>query len=279
MKKMDIFCKSPSSTAICSSLDHRSMVRHHYHSAPSTPKLTTPIFAPCSSSHDLIPFNPSDNLRRRSTSAVAVTDLYKKPSASDKPKQSTTTSDLLLRRRSSADVADLLRLRHRRHRSHSESSAHLLNHDAPAAAPPPYSNWVSGSAPPDQQTRNKIKLKRSSVYDYAPVREIERRHSSASVDPTHEPKRTGLIGWVRSDSYRKHDAVSEITPAQQAENNNHNNAQLVKSQDCPPVLKSSSSDHPPSDVQVKKQSISKLLHFSLQILRFYDSIIIIRWWS
>ncbi|CAN1847062.1 Protein SODIUM POTASSIUM ROOT DEFECTIVE 3 [Linum perenne] len=118
MKKMEIFCKSPSSTAICSSLDHRSMVRHHYSSTPSTPK--TPIFTPCSS-NDLLPFHPSDNLRRRSTT-VALADLYRKSSASDNPKQSTP------RRRSAADIADLLRLRHRHSRS--GSSAHL---DCPLA--------------------------------------------------------------------------------------------------------------------------------------------------
>ncbi|CAN1847061.1 Protein SODIUM POTASSIUM ROOT DEFECTIVE 2 [Linum perenne] len=185
---MEIFCKSPSSTAICSSLDHRSMVRHHYSSTPSTPK--TPIFTPCSS-NDLLPFHPSDNLRRRSTT-VALADLYRKSSASDNPKQSTP------RRRSAADIADLLRLRHRHSRS--GSSAHLLNHDPPAAA-----------AESDQQNRNKMKLK-SSVYDYAPIREIERRHSSAAATSGDRVKRTELIGWVRSDSSDKNGAVSEIVP-------------------------------------------------------------------
>ncbi|CAN1283080.1 Protein SODIUM POTASSIUM ROOT DEFECTIVE 1 [Linum perenne] len=205
MKKMEIFCKSPSSTAICSSLDHRSMVRHHYSSTPSTPK--TPIFTPCSS-NDLLPFHPSDNLRRRSTT-VALADLYRKSSASDNPKQSTP------RRRSAADIADLLRLRHRHSRS--GSSAHLLNHDPPEAA---------AAAESDQQNRNKMKLK-SSVYDYAPIREIERRHSSAAATSGDRIKRTELIGWVRPDSSDKNGVVSEIVP--------------VKSQDCPLALNSSSS--------------------------------------
>ncbi|GER29404.1 heavy metal transport/detoxification superfamily protein [Striga asiatica] len=77
MKSIDFFCASPASTAICSSIDHRTNV------------------APCLSSN--------------------------KPSH-DKPRKSFThKSDKLLRRKSSADVEDLVKLR--------ASSRYLLSDD------------------------------------------------------------------------------------------------------------------------------------------------------
>lgn len=88
MKGMDIFCASPASTAICSSVDHRSMVRsgHHRHRNPKLP------YAPCSSQQPIIPrpydyHHQYDEKRRKSTSS--------------KPGD--------LRRKSSADITDLKR--------------------------------------------------------------------------------------------------------------------------------------------------------------------------
>ncbi|KAG8644506.1 hypothetical protein MANES_11G135800v8 [Manihot esculenta] len=77
MKRMDFFCSSPASTAICSSLDHRSMVRSG---------TTRPIdyrrsksYAPCSSHH--LPFNPKPYYEKnRKSSANEQDDLRRKSS-------------------------------------------------------------------------------------------------------------------------------------------------------------------------------------------------------
>ncbi|PHT68743.1 hypothetical protein T459_28230 [Capsicum annuum] len=91
MKSIDLFCASPASTAICSSMDQRTMVRHGIRHQidrkidrlgdPRTPKIKTPI--PCSS-HQL-PFDPKNYYHQK---------IQK-------------SQDGKLRRKSSADVADL----------------------------------------------------------------------------------------------------------------------------------------------------------------------------
>ncbi|PIN23952.1 Copper chaperone [Handroanthus impetiginosus] len=92
MKSIDLFCASPASTAICSSMDQRAMVRHgmrtidrqiHRLSGDSSATRRSNA-APCSSQ---LPFDPSK-------------PFYHKPR---KSKQSTE----ILRRKSSADVDDL----------------------------------------------------------------------------------------------------------------------------------------------------------------------------
>ncbi|KAM3202395.1 protein SODIUM POTASSIUM ROOT DEFECTIVE 2 [Capsicum annuum] len=91
MKSIDLFCASPASTAICSSMDQRTMVRHGIRHQidrkidrlgdPRTPKIKTPI--PCSS-HQL-PFDPKNYYHQKNQKS----------------------QDGKLRRKSSADVADL----------------------------------------------------------------------------------------------------------------------------------------------------------------------------
>ncbi|XVF46461.1 hypothetical protein PTKIN_Ptkin03bG0028300 [Pterospermum kingtungense] len=81
MKRMDLFCASPASTAICSSLDHRSMVRRG--PRPIDRQNSKP-YAPCSSELPVIP-RPSYHEKSRKSSA--------KPSD--------------VRRKSSADIHDL----------------------------------------------------------------------------------------------------------------------------------------------------------------------------
>lgn len=92
MKSIDLFCASPASTAICSSMDQRTMVRHATRHQidrkierlgdPRTPKIKTPI--PCSS-HQL-PFDPKNYYHHQK----------------DRKRH-----DEKLRRKSSADVTDL----------------------------------------------------------------------------------------------------------------------------------------------------------------------------
>ncbi|CAN4118991.1 unnamed protein product [Withania somnifera] len=106
MKPIDLFCASPASTAICSSMDQRTMVRHGIRHQidhkmdqlghRSTPKIKTPI--PCSS-HQL-PFDSKNNYYH-----------YQK----DRKRH-----DKRLRQKSSADVTDI-----------GGSSRYLLSDSAP----------------------------------------------------------------------------------------------------------------------------------------------------
>ncbi|MCD7453448.1 hypothetical protein HAX54_020919 [Datura stramonium] len=109
MKSIDLFCASPASTAICSSMDQRSMVRRGIRhqidrkidrlgDRSTTPKIKSP--APCSS-HQL-PIDPKNYYHHR------------KSSSSTKPSDQ-------LRRKSSADVTDLA----------GGSSRHLLSDTTP----------------------------------------------------------------------------------------------------------------------------------------------------
>lgn len=108
MKGMDFFCASPASTAICSSLDHHSMVRRgHRHIDRQNSK---PYAPPCSSELPLIPrpYNHNDQKSRRKSSV--------KPSD--------------VRRKSSADIHDL--------KSPTGSSRYLLSDT-------PFIDWLSES--------------------------------------------------------------------------------------------------------------------------------------
>lgn len=90
MKSIDLFCASPASTAICTSLDHRAIVRpldRHRLGGGVTPRATRPYNnPPCSSQ---LPFDPSRPFR--------------KPAASAKQPD-------LIRRKSSADAEDVSRI-------------------------------------------------------------------------------------------------------------------------------------------------------------------------
>ncbi|XP_022753845.1 protein SODIUM POTASSIUM ROOT DEFECTIVE 2-like [Durio zibethinus] len=76
MKGMDLFCVSSASTAICSSVDHRSMV-HRGH-RPIGRQNSKP-YAPCSSQLPIIP-RPCHNGKRRKSS-VKPSDVLRKSSA------------------------------------------------------------------------------------------------------------------------------------------------------------------------------------------------------
>lgn len=78
MKGMDLFCASPASTAICSSIDHRSMVRRgHRPIDRHNPK----PYAPCSSQLPIIPKPYSHHEESRKSSAKQ-SDVRRKSSAS-----------------------------------------------------------------------------------------------------------------------------------------------------------------------------------------------------
>ncbi|KAE8670463.1 hypothetical protein F3Y22_tig00112131pilonHSYRG00072 [Hibiscus syriacus] len=76
MKRMDFFCASQASTAICSSLDHRSMVRRGHR--PIDRQRSKP-YAPCSSELPIIPGLPHHEKSRKSS--VKPSDVRRKNSA------------------------------------------------------------------------------------------------------------------------------------------------------------------------------------------------------
>ncbi|XP_042068177.1 protein SODIUM POTASSIUM ROOT DEFECTIVE 2-like isoform X1 [Salvia splendens] len=90
MKSIEVFCASPASTAICSSTDHRTIIRHgmrSVHRLGETPRSRRSNAAPCSSH---LPFEPStksakdgDVLRRKSSADVY--DLASRRHLSNKP--------------------------------------------------------------------------------------------------------------------------------------------------------------------------------------------------
>ncbi|KAI3450455.1 hypothetical protein Pfo_007120 [Paulownia fortunei] len=91
MKSIDLFCASPASTAICSSMDHRAIVRHgmrsidrQIHHLGDTPRSRTNA-APCSSQLPIDPSRPFYHKGRKTTAKQTE----------------------ILRRKSSADVDDL----------------------------------------------------------------------------------------------------------------------------------------------------------------------------
>ncbi|KAF8039887.1 hypothetical protein BT93_B2184 [Corymbia citriodora subsp. variegata] len=151
MKRMDLFCASPASTAICTSLDQRSMVRHgatraidrhshrHHHQLRDRRKhhlITGHV--PCSS-HQL-PFTPRPY--------------------SEKPRKSTGSSSAKLitsgdhheyfRRKSSADVYDLAS-------GTPHGSARYLLSDKPFVDWVSESGQVSSALVPVPQADNKTK--------------------------------------------------------------------------------------------------------------------------
>ncbi|KAA8543930.1 hypothetical protein F0562_021893 [Nyssa sinensis] len=87
MKRIDLFCASPASTAICSSMDHRSMVRHgtrpidrhsHHHTGDHRRKGRPPV--PCSS----LPIDPKRYYQKSQKSSIKQGhDLPRKSSAHD----------------------------------------------------------------------------------------------------------------------------------------------------------------------------------------------------
>ncbi|OMO67660.1 hypothetical protein CCACVL1_20403 [Corchorus capsularis] len=79
MKGMDLFCASPASTAICSSIDHRSMVRRGHR--PIDRQNSKPYYAPCSSSSSQLPIIPRPYHEKSRKSSVKPSDLRRKSSA------------------------------------------------------------------------------------------------------------------------------------------------------------------------------------------------------
>ncbi|KAH6814102.1 hypothetical protein C2S51_023120 [Perilla frutescens var. frutescens] len=128
MKSIEVFCASPASTAICSSTDHRAIIRHgirsidrHVHRLGETPRArdrtrTRTNAAPCSSH---VPINPS----RKTTTTAAAAANKKHPD--------------ILRRKSSADVHDLAAGRH-------GSSRYLLTDQ-------PFFDFVSSDSQPEKR--------------------------------------------------------------------------------------------------------------------------------
>ncbi|KAG5253662.1 protein SODIUM POTASSIUM ROOT DEFECTIVE [Salix suchowensis] len=84
MKMIDLFCASPASTAICSSLDHRSIVRHGTR--------------PCSSE---LPASPCSPCSRKSSARQR--DLSRKSSAEDSRSVISSVTRSFSRRKSSAE--------------------------------------------------------------------------------------------------------------------------------------------------------------------------------
>ncbi|KAK8707710.1 hypothetical protein V6N13_058763 [Hibiscus sabdariffa] len=76
MKRMDFFCASQASTAICSSLDHRSMVRPGHRSID---RQHSKSYAPCSSELPISPGLPHREKSRKSS--VKPSDVRRKSSA------------------------------------------------------------------------------------------------------------------------------------------------------------------------------------------------------
>ncbi|MBA0565081.1 hypothetical protein Golob_009973, partial [Gossypium lobatum] len=75
MKGMDLFCASQASTAICSSVDHRSMVRHGHRRID---RQNSKPYAPCSSQ---LPIIPRPYHEKSSKNSVKPSDVRRKSSA------------------------------------------------------------------------------------------------------------------------------------------------------------------------------------------------------
>ncbi|KAJ9698318.1 hypothetical protein PVL29_007413 [Vitis rotundifolia] len=85
MKGVDLFCASPASTAICSSMDQRSMVRrgtrpiNHHNPYLSDRRRSRPLVpVPCSSQ---LPISPTLHHQKSRKSSAKQTDLSRKRSA------------------------------------------------------------------------------------------------------------------------------------------------------------------------------------------------------
>ncbi|GFZ17972.1 chloroplast-targeted copper chaperone protein [Actinidia rufa] len=119
--KWTFFCASPASTAICSSMDQRAMVRHgmrpisrHYGHIGDRKIPLPPI--PCTSK---LPIDPKPYYQRNRKSSAKESDFHRKNSADVKDlirsdfhrKNSADVKDLIrsdFHRKSSADVNDLI---------------------------------------------------------------------------------------------------------------------------------------------------------------------------
>lgn len=129
MKMMDLFCASPASTAICSSLDHRPIVRHG--TRPLDRKSSKSDYTPACSSE--LPPSPCSPYSRKSSAKQR--DLYRKSSAEDSRSVISSVKQSYLRRKSSADISDL-----QSRPVPGSSSRHLLVSDTA-----PYIDWISES--------------------------------------------------------------------------------------------------------------------------------------
>lgn len=85
MKGVDLFCASPASTAICSSMDQRSMVRrgirpiNHHNPYPGERRRSRPLApVPCSSQ---LPISPKLHHQKSRKSSAKQTDLSRKSSS------------------------------------------------------------------------------------------------------------------------------------------------------------------------------------------------------
>ncbi|WCJ41170.1 Heavy metal transport/detoxification superfamily protein [Euphorbia peplus] len=116
MKKMNLFCSSPKSTAICSSLDHRSMVR----------RATTPLDRLITNSKTYI----SCNSTIHPNSHYHLNNRKSFSSSSGK-----TSHDHQIRRKSSADISD--KLPYIDWISESAQSSPLILHSAYQHSKPP----------------------------------------------------------------------------------------------------------------------------------------------
>lgn len=80
MKTIDLFCASPASTAICSSTDQRSMIRHVTRPIGRHGKTLLPI--PCQSQLPIDP-KPHYQKNRKSTSSNKQSDFHRKSSVGE----------------------------------------------------------------------------------------------------------------------------------------------------------------------------------------------------
>uniref|UniRef100_A0A2P2MY17 HMA domain-containing protein n=1 Tax=Rhizophora mucronata TaxID=61149 RepID=A0A2P2MY17_RHIMU len=129
MKRMNLFCASPASTAVCSSLNHGSMVRQGTRSRHQDSK----TYAPCSSQ---LPFDPKAFFdQKNKKSSAKQSDSHGSYNFADRRESSAKLIDLgspsiFFRRKNSADISDL--------GSPSSSSRNLLSDR-------PYIDWISES--------------------------------------------------------------------------------------------------------------------------------------
>ncbi|XP_062083501.1 protein SODIUM POTASSIUM ROOT DEFECTIVE 2-like [Humulus lupulus] len=148
MKRMDLFCSSPASTAICSSIDQRSMVRRSHRAATAEDHQSSPAWllhnrfknslqphVPCSSQ---LPINPKTfkyyDHHQKSRKSCSSSSSYN--SSSNNYKQTE------VRRKSSADIYDLKG-------PSSGSSRYLLSDDSSSSAP--FIDWLSPEGADDHQ--------------------------------------------------------------------------------------------------------------------------------
>ncbi|XVF20134.1 hypothetical protein REPUB_Repub11eG0172200 [Reevesia pubescens] len=80
MKRMDFFCASPASTAICSSVDHRSMVRRGHR--PIDRQNSKSYAPPCSSQLPITP-RPYNHHEKSRKSSVKPSDIVRRKSSAD----------------------------------------------------------------------------------------------------------------------------------------------------------------------------------------------------